>query len=160
MNDEKPDFGLEALFSQLSKMTSYTEVNRQAYLYLLLLWNYFEVSFSETENNTSKTEKPNIIHMDHAYSIVDYGTCLKVSAGRHYGCTSTGRLLTTVKEMIKLLSHRGAKQLHCEGLIAAKRFAWLECEKYKIKIINFIPDKQTLILRSRLPHLDSFRPQF
>lgn len=155
-------FDLEALFSQLTESTQTKEVNQETYLYLLLLWSYFEISMPETGNNTSKTTlmMPNIIQIDHAYPIFDYGSYLKASAGKYYGSATTGRLLITVREMIRLLSERGAKKLEYDGPTAAKRFAWLECEKYNIKSTNFIPDNQTLLLRNRLSRLDNFRPQF
>jgi hypothetical protein len=161
MKDEKFDLNLEALFSQLAEITQNSDLNQQEYLFLLLLWGYFEVSLSKTEagdvSGTSTSIKPNIIQVEQGYPIFDYGSHLKTAAGKNYGSYTTGRLLITVREMIKLLSDRGAKQLQFDGLIAAKRFACLECEKYKIKVANFIPDNQTLILRDRLPRLDSLR---
>lgn len=161
MKDENFDLNLEALFAELAEITQNSDINQQSYLFLLLLWSYFEVSMSETDSGTTfKTAtsvNANIIRVEQGYSIFDYGSHLKTSAGKNYGSYTTGRLLNTVQEMIRLLSERGAKQLQFDGLIAAKRFAWLECEKYKIKVTNFIPDNQTLILRDRLPRLDSLR---
>lgn len=164
MKDEKFDLNLEQLFAQLAEITQNSDINPQAYLFLLLLWGYFEVSMSETEGGadsgtTATSIRPNIIQVEQAYSIVDYGTHLKTSAGKNYGSYTTGRLLITVREMVRLMSERGAKRLQFDGdgLIQAKRFAWLECEKYKIKVTNFVPDNKTLILRDRLPRLDSLR---
>lgn len=161
MKDEKFDLNLEALFAQLAEITQNSDINQQAYLFLLLLWDYFEVSLPETEagdaSGTTTSIKPNIIQVEQGYPIFDYGSHLKTAAGKNYGSYTIGRLLITVREMIRLLSERGAKQLQFDGLIAAKRFAWLECEQCKIKVTNFIPDNQTLILRDRLPRLDSLR---
>ncbi len=59
--------------------------------------------------------------------------------------------------MIKVLNERGAKKLQFSGLDAAKRFASLECEQYKIKVINFMPDNKTQMLSDRLSRLDNIR---
>jgi hypothetical protein len=167
MKDDKDDvefnLNLDELFAQLAEITQNSDINQQAYLYLLLLWGYFEVSMQdgteggEGSGTTTIFLKPTIIQVEHGYQIFDYGSHLKTSAGKHYGSYTTGRLLITVREMIRLLSERGAKKIQFTGLDAAKRLAWIECEKYKIKVINFTPDNQTLILRDRLPRLDSLR---
>ena len=160
-DDVEFNLNLDELFAQLAEITQNSDINQQAYLYLLLLWGYFEVSIQDgTEGEGSETTtfiKPTIIQVEQGYQIFDYGSHLKTSAGKYYGSYTTGRLLVTVREMIRLLSERGAKKIQFTGLDAAKRFAWLECEKFKIKVINFTPDSQTLILRDRLPRLDSLR---
>lgn len=153
MKDEKFDLNLEALFAQLAEITQNSDINPQPYLFLLLLWGYFEVSVSKTIASI----KPNIIQFEQGYPIFDYGSHLKTSAVKNYGSYTTGRLLITAREMVKLLTDRGAKELRFDGLIAAKRVAWLECEKCKIKVVNFIPDNQTLTLRDRLSRLDNLR---
>ncbi len=160
-DDTEFNLDLDKLFAQLAEITQTSEVNQQSYLYLLLLWGYFEVSMQDgNEGNASGTIasiKPKIIQVEQGYQIFDYGTYLKTAAGKYYGSYTTGRLLITVREMIKILSERGAKKIEFSGLDAAKRLAWLECEKYKIKVGNFTPDNQTIILRDRLPRLDSLR---
>lgn len=154
-------FNLNELFAQLAEITQSSEINQQAYLYLLLLWAYFEVSIvDETdEAGASGTTSlpPTILQVNQGFQIFDYGSHLKTSAGKYYGSYTTGRLLNTVREMIQLLSERGAKRLQFVGLDAAKRFAILECEKYKIKSTNFMPDNKTQLLRDRLSRLDSLR---
>lgn len=159
-DDAEFNLNLEELFAQLAEITQNSDINQQAYLYLLLLWSYFEVSINGTEESGtggSILSKPSIIQIEQGYQIFDYGTQLKTTAGIHYGSYSTGRLLVTVREMIKLMSERGAKKLQFAGIDIARRFAWIECEKYKIKVTNFTPDNKTQILRDRLPRLDSLR---
>jgi hypothetical protein len=160
-DDAEFNLNLDELFAQLAEITQSPNLNQQAYLYLLLLWGYFEVSVDDGSqgdaSGSTTLSKPNIIQMEHTYQIFDYGTYLKTAAGKYYGSYATGRLLVTVREMIKLLSERGAKKIQFSGLDAAKRFASLECEKYKIKVSNFTPDNKTLVLRDRLPRLDSLR---
>lgn len=160
-DDVEFNLNLDELFAQLAEITQSSDINQQAYLYLLLLWGYFEVSMQDgTEGDASGSislSKPNVIQIAQGYKIFDYGSHLKTAAGKFYGSYTTGRLLVTVREMIKLLSERGAKKLQFSGLDAAKRFASLECEKYKIKVTNFTPDNKTQILRDRLPRLDSLR---
>lgn len=158
-DDVEFNLGLDKLFSQLAELSKDSDINPQAYSYLLLLWGYFEISVP-SEGDTSgpaKLSKPNRIQINESYQILDYGSHLKTASGKHYGSYSTGRLLLTVREMIKLLSERGAKKIQFAGLDAAQRFAWLECEKYKIKVTNFMPDTKTQILCDRLPRLDSLR---
>ncbi|MEN9450769.1 MAG: hypothetical protein RJA83_1387 [Pseudomonadota bacterium] len=160
-DDVEFNLDLDELFAQLAEITQSSDINQQAYQYLLLLWGYFEVavqdgSEGDTSGSTTLT-KPKIIQVDQGYQIFDYRTHLKTAAGKYYGSYATGRLLTTVRGMIKLLSERGAKKLQFAGLDAAKRFASLECEKYKIKVTNFTPDNKTQVLRDRLPRLDSLR---
>lgn len=159
-DDAEFNLNLEELFAQLAEITQNSDINQEAYLYLLLLWSYFEVSISGTEevaSGGSILSKTSVIQIEQGYQIFDDGTQLKTAAGIHYGSYSTGRLLVTVREMIKLMGERGAKKLQFAGLDIAKRFAWLECEKYKIKVTNFTPDNKTQILRDRLPRLDSLR---
>lgn len=159
-DDAEFNLNLEELFAQLAEITQSSDINQQAYLYLLLLWSYFEVSINGTEESGtggSILSKPSIIPIEQGYQIFDYGTQLKTAAGVHYGSYSTGRLLVTVREMVKLMSERGAKKLQFAGLDIARRFAWIECEKYKIKVTNFTPDNKTQILLDRLPRLDSLR---
>jgi hypothetical protein len=160
-DDAEFNLNLEELFAQLAEITQNSDINQQAYLYLLLLWGYFEVSLDdESQGDASGSialSKPKIIQIEQAYQIFDYGTHLKTASGKYFGSYATGRLLVTVREMIKLLNERGAKKLQFAGLDAAKRLAWLECEKYKIKVSNFSPDNKTLVLRDRLPRLDSLR---
>lgn len=162
-DDAEFNLNLDELFAQLATITQNYDINPQAYLYLLLLWGYFEVSMQdgteeiEGSGTTIAAIRPNIIQVEQGYQIFDYGTHLKTAAGKYYGSYATGRLLTTVREMIKILSARGAKKLQFAGLDAAKRLASLECEKYKIKVTNFTPDNKTQILRDRLPRLDSLR---
>lgn len=160
-DDAEFNLNLDELFAQLAEITQNSDINQQAYLYLLLLWGYFEVTIQDGSDGDSSgstmLSKPNIIQVEQGYQIFDYGTHLKTSAGKHYGSYTTGRLLVTVREMIKLLSERGAKKLQFSGLDAAKRLASLECEKYKIKVTNFTPDNKTQILRDRLPRLDILR---
>ncbi|WP_342147759.1 hypothetical protein [Rickettsiella endosymbiont of Aleochara curtula] len=161
-DDAEFNLNLDELFAQLAEITQSSDINQQAYLYLLLLWAYFEVSMDEGNEGGDASgriacSKPHIIQIEQAYQIFDYGTHLKTSAGKNYGSYSTGRLLVTVREMIKLMSERGAKKLKFAGLDAAQRFASLECEKYKIKVTNFTPDNKTQILHDRLPRLDSLR---
>lgn len=156
------DLDLDELFAQLAELTQSSEINQQAYLYLLLVWAYFEVSIVDGTGESgssgiSTTTHPTVLQVQHGFQIFDYGTHLKTAAGKYYGSYTTGRLLNTVREMIKLLSERGAKRLRFVGLDAAKRFASLECEKYKIKVVNFTPDNKTQLLRDRLPRLDSLR---
>ncbi len=157
------DLDLDELFAQLAEVTQSSEINQQAYLYLLLLWAYFEVSIVDETDEvgasgiTTTSLSPTILQAQQGFQIFDYGTHLKTAAGKYYGSYTTGRLLNTVREMIKLLNERGAKRLQFVGLDAAKRFASLECEKYKIKIANFTPDNKTQLLRDRLPRLDSLR---
>ena len=163
MKDAEFNLNLDELFTQLAEITQNSEINPQAYLYLLLLWGYFEVSVEDGSQGDSSgsgsaiLSRPNIIQIEQGYQIFDYGTHLKTAAGKYYGSYTTGRLLITVRAIIKLLSERGAKKLQFDGLDAAKRFAWLECEKYKIKVTNFTPDNKTQILHNRLPRLDSLR---
>lgn len=162
MKNDEIDFNLnlDELFAQLAEITQSPEINQQAYLYLLLLWDYFEVSVDGNQGDGSGSatlSRPNIIQIEQAYQIFDYGTHLKTAAGKYYGSYTTGRLLVTVREMIKILSERGAKKLQFAGLDAAKRFASFECEKYKIKVTNFTPDNKTQLLQDRLPRLDSLR---
>ncbi|MGC1854744.1 MAG: hypothetical protein WA659_05155 [Candidatus Aquirickettsiella sp.] len=160
-DDAEFNLSLDELFAQLADITQNSDINQQAYLYLLLLWGYFEVSMqdgSEEDASGSTTlSKPKIIQVEQGFQVFDYGTHLKTSAGKYYGSYATGRLLVTVREMIKLMNERGAKKLQFAGLDAAKRLASLECEKYKIKVSNFIPDNKTLVLRDRLSRLDSLR---
>lgn len=158
------DLNLDELFAQLAEMTQSSEINQPAYLYLLLLWSYFEVSIVDddtaeegTASGTTTFMPPRILQIEQGFQIFDYGTHLKTAVGKYYGSYTTGRLLNTVREMVKLLSERGAKKLKFVGLEAAKRFACLECEKYKIKVTNFTPDNKTQLLRDRLPRLDSLR---
>lgn len=153
---------LDKLFAQLAEITTQSpEINQQAYLYLLLLWNYFEVSVQDGSKGDASGSitlpEPNIIQIEQGYQIFDYGSHLKTAAGKYYGSYSTGRLLITVREMIKLLSERGAKKVQFAGLDAAKRFASLECEKHKIIVTNFIRDDKTQLLGDRLARLDSLR---
>lgn len=154
------DLNLDELFAQLAEVTQSSEINQQACLYLLVLWAYFEVSIVDGTSGSGASEMtkaPTVLQIQQGFQIFDYGTHLKTAAGKYYGSYTTGRLLNTVCEMIKLLSERGAKKLQFAGLDAAKRYASLECEKYKIKIINFTPDDKTQLLRDRLPRLDSLR---
>lgn len=155
------EFNLNELFAQLAEITQSSEINHQAYLYLLLLWAYFEVSIvdgAEGAGSLSTTSlHPTILQVQQGFQIFDYGTHLKTTTGKYYGSYTTGRLLNTVRKMINLLSERGAKRLKFCGLDAAKRFASIECEKYKIKIVNYTPDNKTQLLRDRLPRLDSLR---
>lgn len=161
-DDVEFNLNLDELFAQLAAITQSSDINQQAYLYLLLLWAYFEVSMDDGNEGGDASgsiaySKPYIIQIGQAYQIFDYGTHLKTAAGKNYGSYSTGRLLVTVREMIKIMSERGAKKLQFAGLDAAQRFASLECEKYKIKVTNFTPDNKAQILRDRLPRLDSLR---
>lgn len=155
------EFNLNELFAQLAEITQSSEINDQAYSYLLLLWAYFEVSIVDGTDGVgalgTTAVHPTIIQVQQGFQIFDYGTHLKTAAGKYYGSYTTGRLLNTVREMINLLSERGAKRLQFVGLDAAKRLASLECEKYKIKVVNFTPDNKTQLLRDRLPRLDSLR---
>lgn len=155
------ELNLNELFAQLAEITQSTEINQQAYLYLLLLWAYFEVSIVDGTDGAGASGTtslpPTILQVQQGFQIFDYGTHLKTAAGKYYGSYTTGRLLNTVREMINLLSERGAKRLQFVGVEAAKRFASLECEKYKIKVVNFTPDNKTQLLRDRLPRLDSLR---
>ncbi|MEN9916515.1 MAG: hypothetical protein RLY40_447 [Pseudomonadota bacterium] len=157
------DLNLDELFAQLAELTQSSEINQQAYLYLLQLWAYFEVAMVDGTDESGSSgivtpfTHPTILELPHGFQIFDYSTHLKTAAGKYYGSYTTGRLLNTVREMIKLLSERGAKRVQLLGLDAAKRFASLECEKYKIKVVNFTPDNKTQLLRDRLPRLDSLR---
>lgn len=159
-DDVEFNLNLDELFAQLAEITQNSDIN-QGYLYLLLLWGYFEVSVDDGSQGDASAStalsRPKIIQIEQAYQIFDYGTHLKTASGKFYGSYTTGRLLTTVREMIKLMSERGAKKLQFVGLDAAKRFASLECEKYKIKATNFTPDSKTKILRDRLPRLNRLR---
>lgn len=161
MKDDKLELNLnlDELFAQLAEITGNPAIAEQAYLFLLLLWSYFEVAMLQEDGTGVNTtlSKPKIIQVEQGYQIFDYGTHLKTSAGKYYGSYSTGRLLVTVNAMIKLLVERGAQQIQFNGSAAAKRCAWLECEKYKIKVINFKPDSQIHTLRDRLSRLDSLR---
>lgn len=165
-NDFEFDLNLEHLFAQLSQLTDTPSTAQQAYLYLLLLWGYFEVSMPETqENNNSKAgsnplttrSAAKLIQIENGYLVHDYGSYLKTSAGEYYASYTTGRLLNTVKAMLHLLIQRGAKQLQFDGLAVAKRMAWIECEKYQIKVSNFQADDKTQLLQDRLSRLDHLR---
>lgn len=168
--DDRFDLNIDELFNQLAELMDSPINSEQAYFLLLLLWGYFEVFVVEDDEESHGGEggsykkypnsSPNIIQVEKGYQIFDYGSLLKTSSGKFYGSYTTGRLLTTVKSMIDLLIKRGAKQVNFNGLAAAKRFAWIECEKFKIKVNNFTPDNQTLTLRDRLPRLDSLRNSF
>jgi hypothetical protein len=160
------DLNLDELFVQLSQLTDTPTTSQQAYLFLLHLWGYFEVSMQEVqENNNSEAgsnpiatpSTPNLIQIENAYIVHDYGSYLRTSAGEYYASYATGRLLNTVKAMLHLLIQRGAKQLQFDGLAAAKHMAWIECEKYQIKVSNFKADNKTQLLQNRLSRLDSLR---
>lgn len=167
-NNENKEFHLnvDELFSQIAELmdSSISPLNsQQAYLFLLLLWGYFEVSIvegtGEDGSGTGTTARaiPNIIQLEKTYQIFDYGSHLKTSPGKYYGSYTTGRLLTTVKAMIALLIKRGAKQLQFDGSAVAKRFAWVECEKNKVKANHYKPDIKAKMLQDRLSRLDSLR---
>ena len=156
--NEKFNLNIDQLFSQIAELVDSPINSEQAYLFLLLLWGYFEVSILETHegsngeggSGTTTLTVPNIIQIEKAYQIFDYGSHLKTSPGKYYGSYTTGRLLTTVKAMIDLLIKRGAKQVRFNGLAAAKRCAWIECEKSNIQAINFTPDNKGKLLQSQL----------
>lgn len=165
-NNFEFDLNLDELFVQLSKLSDIPSTSQQAYLFLLLLWGYFEVSMLETRENKKHQEgssltvtrsAPNLIQIENGYLVHDYGSYLKTSAGAYYASYTTGRLLNTVKAMLHLLIQRGAKQLQFDGLAVAKRMAWIECEKYKIKVSNFTADSKTKILQDRLSRLAYLR---
>lgn len=161
MNNENHEFNLNLneLFDQLAGFIETPLDSRLAYQFLLLLWNYFEISMLEEDNESDGGEggsykkypnRPNIIQVEKGYQIFDYGTLLKTSSGKFYGSYTTGRLLTTVNAMIELLVQRGAKRVKIDGLAAAKRFAWIQCENKAIDVINFQPDTKEKTLRSQL----------
>lgn len=150
------DLNLDKLFAQLADLPGSTAVNHQACLFLLLLWGYFEISLVKVQQaaegepggtGTAILVTPTVIDLKQAYQIFDYGSSLKTSPGKHYGSYTTGRLLTTVKAMIDLLIKRGAKQVQFNGLAAAKRFAWMECEKHNISVVNFKPDVREKVVQ-------------
>lgn len=160
------DLNLDELLVQLSQLTDTPTTSQQAYLFLLLLWGYFEVSMPEAqENNNSESgsnpiatrSTANLIQIENGYLVHDYGSYLRTSTGAYYASYTTGRLLTTVKAMLHLLRQRGAKQLQFHGLAAAQRMAWIECEKYQIKVSNLQVDSKTQLLKDRLSRLEYFR---
>lgn len=164
-NNIEFDLNLDQLFAQLNKLTDTPATSQQAYLFLLLLWGYFEVSISGAKENkkrasegtslTTTRSTANLIQIENAYLVHDYGSYLRTSPGEYYASYSTGRLLNTVKAMLHLLIQRGAKQLQFDGLDVAKRMAWIECEKYKIKVNNFKADSKTQLLQDRFSRLES-----
>jgi hypothetical protein len=163
------EFGLniDQLLAQLNELTDTPYTSQQAYLFLLRRWGYFEVSIQETEENKKSEDDSstittqntaNLIQIENAYLIHDYGSCLKTSAGEYYpSYATTGRLLNAVKEIIYLLNQRGAKQLKFDGLAVAKRMAWIECKKYQIKVSDFTADIKTKLLQDRLSRLEYLR---
>ncbi|MFZ0219718.1 MAG: hypothetical protein WAL30_05895 [Candidatus Aquirickettsiella sp.] len=164
-NNENSEFNLNLneLFEQLAEFIETPLNSHQAYQFLLLLWNYFEVAIIEEDKESEGGEsgahrkyptRPNIIQVEKGYQIFDYGSRLKTSSGKFYGSYTTGRLLTTVSSMINILIQRGAKQVKIDGLAAAKRFAWLQCEKNAIAVINFKPDLKEKTLQSQLNRLN------
>lgn len=170
-NKELSLINVDELLSQIAELLgdrggAVSSVNaQQAYLFLLLIWGYFEVSIVETKQGTTgeggetTLAIPKIIQIEKAYQIFDYGSYLKTSPGKYYGSYTTGPLLITVKAMIELLVNRGAKSVKIDGLAAAKRFASIECEKNNIKIADYKPDIEAQRLKDRLPRLDNLRTQ-
>ncbi len=162
-NNVEFELNLDGLFAQLSQLTDRPANSQQAYLFLLRLWGYFEVSMMlETQENkkskngsnlTTTRSTPNLIQIENGYLVHDYGSYLKASAGEYYPSYATGRLLNTVKAMVHLLIQRGAECLQFDGLAAAKRMAWIECKKCKIKVSNFKADTKTHVLQDRLSRL-------
>lgn len=149
----KLNLNVDELLSQIVGLVDTPINSEQAYLFLLLLWSYFEVSIVKTKDpKQARTARihPNIIQVEKGYPIFDYGTLLKTSSGKFYGSYTTSRLLTTVSFIIELLIQRGAKQIKMDGLAAAKRFAWIQCENNAINIINFKPDRKEKMLRFKL----------
>lgn len=158
-NNETNQFELnvDELLSQIAELIESRPINnQQAYWFLLTLWGYFEVAIlatqqgDDSEGGFATQTKPNIITIKNGYPLFDYGSQLKTSAGNDYGSYTTGRLLTTVKAMMDLLIKRGAKQVRFDGLSAAKRYAWLACEKHNIHVIDFTPDNKEKRLQSQL----------
>ena len=153
---DKFNLNIDELLSQIAGLIDNPINSKQAHLFLLLLWGYFEVSIVETHEDSDGGEsgtlliRPDIIQVEKGYPIFDYGTLLKTSPGKLYGSYTTGRLLTTVGSMIDLLVQRGAKRVKIDGLAAAKRFGWIECENKAIKVINFKPDHKEKALRFQL----------
>jgi hypothetical protein len=152
---DKFNLNIDELLSQIAGLIDNPINSEQAHLFLLLLWGYFEVSIVETHEDSDGGKSglltpPDIIQVEKGYPIFDYGMLLKTSPGKLYGSYATGRLLTTVSSMIDLLVQRGAKRVKIDGLAAAKRFGWVECENKAIKVINFKPDPKEKVLRFRL----------
>jgi hypothetical protein len=152
---KKFNLNLDELLSQIAGLVDNPLGSEQARLFLNLLWSYFEVSVVEHEDNEGGENgtiltRPDIIQVDKGYPIFDYGRLLKTSPGEFYGSYTTGRLLTTVNVMINLLDQRGAKRVKMNGLTAAKRFAWTECENKAIRVINFKLDPREKVLRFQL----------
>lgn len=149
----KLNLNVDELLSQIVGLVDTPINSEQAYLFLLLLWNYFEVSIVKTEDHKQAREAlilPNIIQVEKGYPIFDYGTLLKTSSGKFYGTYTTSRLFATISVMIELLVQRGAKQIKMDGLASAKRFAWIQCENNSINVINFKPDRKEKMLRFKL----------
>lgn len=156
---DKINLNIDELLSQIAGLIDNPINSEQAHLFLLLLWSYFEVSIVETHEDSDGGESGtlltllDIIQVEKGYPIFDYGTLLKTSSGKFYGSYTTGRLLTTVSSIIEILIQRGAKRVKIDGIAAAKRFAWLECERNAIDVINFKPDprEKTLQLQCLMP---------
>lgn len=152
---DKFNLNIDELLSQLAGLIDKPINSEQAHLFLLLLWGYFEVSIVETHEDNGgeggvSLARPNIIQVEKGYPIFDYGVLLKTSPGKLYGSYTTGRLLTTVSAMIDRLVQRGTKQVKIDGLAAAKRFGWIECESKAIQVLNFKLDHKEKILRLQL----------
>lgn len=161
-NTQPEENSLERALAELAALVQPTAANADINFfnfvpYLLLLWATFRIyrimPYQSEEEGGTQSSEVKIITLANGRKIFDYGSYLATSTMEDYGSYCTGKLLTTVEEMVKIMAARGVELVGVVGHVIANRAAWMHCLERGIEVSNFYPSTADWDLHQRIVQL-------